>query len=213
MNDPTRPAPDARLPIRSDLRIIADMIEPGTRVLDIGCGDGALLDFLVHEKNIDGRGIELSQAGVNACVTHGLSVIQGDADTDLSDYPDQAFDYAVLSQTLQATRDPRELLIQLVRIARHAVVSFPNYGHWRMRWSLAWYGRMPAVGDDDAMWYDTPNIHLCTIRDFVELCRVLDLKVERAVSLSRTGSSWEISRIGAAANLLGQQGIFRLTRN
>lgn len=207
MNDQTN------LPIRSDLRIIADMIDSGSRVLDIGCGDGALLDFLVHEKNIDGRGIELSQAGVNACVTQGLSVIQGDADTDLSDYPDQAFDYAVLSQTLQATRDPRELLIQLVRIARHAVVSFPNFGHWRMRWSLSWYGRMPAIGDDASMWYDTPNIHLCTIRDFVELCRALDLKVERAVSLSRTGSSWEISRIGAAANLLGQQGIFRLTRN
>lgn len=213
MNDRASPAPGAGLPIRSDLRIIADMIEPGTRVLDIGCGDGALLDFLVHEKNVDGRGIELSQAGVNACVTQGLSVIQGDADTDLADYPDQGFDYAVLSQTLQATRDPRELLIQLVRIARHAVVSFTNFGHWRMRWSLTWRGRMPAIGDDGSMWYDTPNIHLCTIRDFMELCRALDLKVERAVSLSRTGSSWDISRIGAVANLLSQQGIFRLTRN
>ena len=213
MNDPIGQSPGGGLPIRSDLRIIADMIEPGSRVLDIGCGDGALLDFLVHEKNVDGRGIELSQTGVNACVTHGLSVIQGDADTDLSNYPDQAFDYAVLSQTLQATRDPRELLYQLVRIARRTVVSFTNFGHWRMRWSLTWFGRMPAIGDDGTMWYDTPNIHLCTIRDFVELCRTLDLEVERAVSLSRTGSSWEISRIGAAANLLGQQGIFCLTRN
>ena len=110
MNAPIGQSPGGGLPIRSDLRIIADMIEPGSRVLDIGCGDGALLDFLVHEKIVDGRGIELSQTGVNACVTHGLSVIQGDADTDLSNYPDQAFDYAVLSQTLQATHDPRELL-------------------------------------------------------------------------------------------------------
>ncbi len=210
MTDPKGNGPGP--PIRRDLRIIADMIEPGTRVLDIGCGDGELLDYLVHDKGVDGRGIELSQEGVNACVTNGLSVIQGNADTDLSDYPALAFDYAVLSQTLQATRDPRELLIQLVRIARSAIVSFTNYGHWRVRWSLMWNGRMPAIGEDGGNWYDTPNIHLCTIRDFMELCGSLDLEVEHAVSLSRTGVSWEINRIGALANLRGQQGIFRLTR-
>ena len=139
--------------IRRDLQIIADMISHGSRVLDVGCGDGALLDFLVHRKGVDGRGIELSQAGVNACVAHGLSVIQGDADTDLAHYPDDAFDYVVLTQTLQATRNPREVLSHLVRIGRHAVVSFTNFGHWRFRLSLLLHGRMPVAGDTGCHWY------------------------------------------------------------
>ena len=203
---------EQRQPIRTDLLLIADMIESGTRVLDIGCGDGALLDHLVKFKEVDGRGIELSQAGVNACVRQGLSVIQGDADTDLVDYPPMAFDYAVLSETLQATRAPDELLRQLVRIARHAIVSFTNFGHWRIRLSLLMKGRMPAIGQGEN-WYDTPNIHLCTMRDFAELCDDLDLRVERAVSLSDDGVSREIRRIGLAANLRGEQGIFLLAHN
>ena len=203
---------ERRQPIRKDLLLIADMIESGTRVLDIGCGDGALLDHLVHVKEVDGRGIELSQTGVNACVRQGLSVIQGDADSDLVDYPPMAFDYAVLSETLQATRAPDELLRQLVRIARHAIVSFTNFGHWRIRLSLLMNGRMPAIGQGEN-WYDTPNIHLCTMRDFAELCDDLDLRVERAVSLSDDGVSREIRRIGLAANLRGEQGIFLLAHN
>ena len=202
---------------RRDLEIIAGMISEGARVLDIGCGDGALLDYLVHRKAVDGRGIELSQAGVNACVAHGLSVIQGDADTDLAHYPDDAFDYVVLTRTLQATRNPRDVVSHLVRIGRHAVVSFTNFGHWRMRWSLTWLrlmaaGRMPVVGDDGHSWHDTPNIHLCTIRDFSLMCDDLGLKVQRALSLSRAGAARELNSAGAAANIRGEEAIFLLTR-
>lgn len=212
MNGPGAEAPSGIRPIRRDLQIIADMIEPRTRVLDVGCGDGALLDYLVHVKEVDGRGMELSQLGVNACVSHGLSVIQGDADTDLADYPPQSFDYVVLSQTLQATRDPRSLLEQLVRIGRYAVISFTNFGHWRVRCRFLLLGRMPVIGDTDGHWYDTPNIHLCTIRDFAELCRELELTVARAISLQRHGGTRELNSTGFAANLSGYQGIFLLTR-
>ena len=197
---------------RRDLEIIAGMIADGSRALDIGCGDGALLDYLVHRKNVDARGIELSQAGVNSCVAHGLSVIQGDADTDLAYYPDHAFDYVVLTRTLQATRNPRDVVSQLVRIGHHAIVSFTNFGHWRVRLRLLKEGRTPVVGDDGYAWHDTPNIHLCTIRDFSLMCEDLGLTVRRAISLSRSGEGRELKSAGAAANLRGEEAIFLLTR-
>ncbi len=199
-------------PIRRDLQIIAQMIAPESRVLDVGCGDGALLDHLVHEKGVDGRGIELSQAGVNACVAHGLSVIQGDADTDLDHYPDDAFDYVVLTKTLQATRNPHDVVANLVRIGKRAVVSFTNFGHLRYRLTLMFGGEMPTVEDDGMRWYDTPNIHLCTIRDFTVLADELNLKVERALSLSRSGNARELTSIGAWANLRGEEAIFLLAK-
>ena len=174
-------------PIRVDLQIVADMVESGARVLDVGCGDGALLDWLVHHKDVDGRGMELSQAGVNACVTRGLSVVQGDADQDLRIYPADAFDYVILSQTLQATRDPRGVLIELKRIAPRAIVSFPNFAYWRVRWQLLTRGRMPVTKGLPDSWYDTANIHHCTIRDFVLLCDELGIDIERGMSVQRGG--------------------------
>ena len=152
---------------RVDLLLVADMVEANSRVLDVGCGDGALLRLLAEEKGVDARGIELSQRGVNDCVAKGLSVIQGDADTDLADYPDDAFDYVILSQTLQATRQPRKVLEHMLRIGRHAIVSFPNFGHWRIRAQVAFGGHMPLTRNLSYSWYDTPNIHFCTIQDFI----------------------------------------------
>jgi methionine biosynthesis protein MetW len=196
--------------LRQDLRLIAEMIEPASRVLDIGCGDGALLAYLARQKSVDGRGIELSQSGVNACVGHGLSVIQGDADRDLQAYPNAAFDVVVLSQTLQATRQPRKVIEELVRIGRRAIVSFPNFGFWRIRLSLLLTGRMPVSHCLVYPWYETPNIHLCTIRDFIALCDEISVRVDRSVTLDRHGQPYSLDPRGSLANLLAEQGVFVL---
>jgi methionine biosynthesis protein MetW len=206
------PGETAPTAIRGDLRLVASMIEPGSRVLDVGCGDGELLAYLVHHMAVDGRGMELSQSGVNSCVRQGLPVIQGDADHDLDDYPSGAFDYVVLSQTLPATRNPRRIVEALVRIGRRAIVSFPNFGHWRIRFDLLLRGRMPMTHLLAQPWYETPNIHLCTIRDFLVLCQEDGIRVERSVTLDRWGRPFSLNPRGALANLLAEQGLFLLSR-
>ena len=197
---------------RLDFLLVTDMVEAGSRVLDVGCGDGSLLALLRDRKGVDGRGIEISREGVNACLAKGLPVIQGDADTDLADYPDDAFDYVILSPTIQATRQPKEVLEHLLRIGRRAIVSFPNFGHWSVRLDLALRGRMPVTNNMPYSWYDTPNIHFCTIRDFVELCREVGAQMEKGVALNAGGQPMRVTLPWWVWNLLGDQAVFLLKR-
>lgn len=198
--------------LRPDLRAIAELVRPGSSLLDIGCGEGDLLSWLLEYKNVSGRGIELRQGGVNRSIARGLSVIQGDADTDLQYYPDQAYDYAVLSQTLQTLRQPHEVLKQMVRIARHGIVSVPNFGHWKNRLYLALMGRMPVTKTLSHQWYDTPNIHFCTITDFVNLCEAMQIHIEKKLYVTHQGMSNYFNNKGLFANVFGEQGIFVITR-
>lgn len=197
---------------RVDLVVVAEMVPHGARVLDVGAGDGELLEMLTRTRGCDARGIELSREGVNASVARGLSVVQGDADVDLAHYPDDAFDYVILSQTLQATRRPRWVVEQMLRIGRHAIVSFPNFGHWRSRIDLLLHGRMPVTENMPISWYETPNIHFCTIRDFVELADLLGARMEKAVALDSSGHRVRFNLPWWVWNLLGEQAVFLLTR-
>ncbi len=196
--------------LRPDLAVIASLIEPNSRVLDIGCGDGALLKWLRDEKQVDGRGIEIDAGLVNRAITQGIPVIQGDVDADLPHYPEASYDYVILSQTLQAMRDPKAALTDLVRIGKKAVVSVPNFGHWKNRLYLALKGRMPVTKTLSYQWYDTPNIHFCTIADFVEFCAELNITIEDRVMVDAAGHKAKFSGSAITANLFGEQGVFLL---
>jgi methionine biosynthesis protein MetW len=198
--------------LRQDLRLIADLIEPDTRVLDVGCGEGALLAHLARTKRVDARGIELSQAGVHDCVSQGLAVVQGDADTDLAIYPDASFDYVILSQTIQAMRRPRQVLENMLRIGRYGIVSFTNYAHWRARWHLL-RGRMPMARCVPEPWYCTSYIHPCTLEDFERLCAEIGVRIEQRTCLATNGAPSRLASSRWLDNLLSEQALFVLSRS
>lgn len=198
--------------MRVDQRLIAEMIAPRARVLDVGSGDGTLIDYLYRTRSCDARGIEIDMQNVTQSVAHGLPVMHGDADHDLADYPDDTFDYVVLQRTLQAVERPREVLRQMLRIGRHAIVSFPNFGHWRLRLQLLTTGRMPMTPVWNTPWYSTPNIHPCTIQDFLLLCEEEGYVVQQWLAIDEDGARAPWRRSIRLANLFGEQAMFLLKR-
>jgi methionine biosynthesis protein MetW len=197
---------------REDFREILRLVRPGSRVLDVGCGEGELLELLAREKGVDGQGLEISPAGVSACLARGLAVVQGDADHDLDHFPTNAFDYAVLSNSLQQMRNPRHALAELLRIAERAVVSFPNFGHWRVRLALVTTGRMPETKALAQPWWSTPNIHLCTLRDFTALCDDLDLRIDACAALIDGRPARPVNPARAIENWRAESALFLLSR-
>ena len=191
---------------RIDLRLICEMVERGSSVLDLGCGDGELMELLIRERQVTARGVEISEEGVYRCIARGLSVHHGDLDEGLEDYPDEAFDYVILSQTLQAVRKPRLVLQEMLRVGRLGIVTFPNFAYWRSRLDLGLRGRMPVTDDLPYEWYDTPNIHLTTIKDFLRLCSQERISVEQVIYLSGD------HRVGLLPNLRARTALFAVKK-
>jgi len=198
--------------VREDFGEILRLVTPGSRVLDVGCEDGELLELLTREKGVDAQGLEISPENVAACLAKGLAVVQGDGDRDLDYFPSRSFDYAILSKTLQQMREPRRVLSELLRIAEQAIVSVPNFAHWRMRLSLMTRGRMPETRALPDPWWATPNIHLCTLKDFTDLCRDLGLRIDAGVALSQGKPPRRMDPGGALENWRAESALFLLSR-
>lgn len=187
---------------RGDYAIIGEIVKPGARVLDLGCGEAELLAWLVDNKQVEARGVEISASKVRKAISRGVSAYQGDIDEGLADYPDQAFDYVILSQTLQETRAPVKVLREMLRVGKQAIVAFPNFGHWRVRLSMLFSGQAPRTPLFPYKWYESPNIHFLTVKDFEELANEQGFQIERRYFLS--GSS----RISALPNLMAEVAVF-----
>ena len=194
--------------LRKDLNLIANLIDDNSKIIDIGCGDGELLDFLNKNKNAKIQGLEIDQKKVNKCVAKGLSVIQGDADKDLSLYPEKSFEYVILSQTIQATLEPKKILYELTRIGEKVIVSIPNFGFWKVRLDLLFKGKMPITRKLNSTWFDTDNIHLCTILDFLELCDQLNLTVKQTVTITSKKQKKFSGKPSIKENIFAEEAIF-----
>ena len=196
------------LKMKKEFKVIADLLPNDSRVLDVGCGDGSLMSFLEKEKNIKVRGLELNQDKVQQCIRKGLPVIQGNAETELHQFPNQSFDYVVLSQTLQAFYDPEKVLKELLRIGKSVIISIPNFGYWKVRFSLLFFGKMPVTKTLPNSWYNTPNLHMCTIKDFFHFCIEKKIKIQKAVGLNEDKTS-EIKQSNLELkNFFSKLGIF-----
>ena len=197
--------------MKNEFKIIANLLPPQSRVLDVGCGDGTLIEALIKEKSIDARGVELEEENVKECIAKGLSVIEGDAETELSQFPDKAFDFVVLSQTLQAFYRPENVLEQLLRIGDRVIISIPNFGYWQIRASLLFFGNMPVTKSLPYTWYNTPNLHMCSIKDFYQFCEKKKIKIDRVIGVNGEKIS-SIYRINLELkNLLSEVGIFLIS--
>ena len=198
--------------MKSEYKIIADIIKDNTRVLDVGCDDGSLMEFLKKEKNVDIRGIEISKEKVQTCISKGLTVIEGDAEFDLKQFPDKSFDYVVLGQTLQAFINPEIVIKELLRVGNKAIVTIPNFGHWKVRLNLLFKGTMPVTKILPNEWYNTPNIHMCTIKDFFKFSKTINFKIFKSLALMNKNVSTINSTNLPFKNLFCELGIFLIEK-
>ena len=197
--------------MKKEFKVIADLLPNNTRVLDVGCGDGSLMNLLVKEKNIEVRGLELEKQNVQECIYKGLPVIQGNAETELHQFPDQSFDYVILSQTLQAFYNPDQVLKELLRIGKSVIVSIPNFGYWRVRTSLLFFGKMPITKSLPNFWYNTPNLHMCSIKDLFNFCENKNIKINKVIGVNEDKTS-EIKKSNLEIkNFFSKLGIFLIS--
>ena len=196
--------------MKKEFKVIADLLPNNVRVLDVGCGDGSLMSLLIKEKKIEARGLELVEENVKRCIYKGLSVIEGDAETELHQFPNQSFDFVILSQTLQAFYNPEKVLKDLLRVGKSAIVSIPNFGYWKVRTSLLFFGKMPVTKTLPNSWHDTPNLHMCTIKDLFNFCFEKNIKINKIIGLNEKRTS-EIKKSNLEIkNLFSKIGIFWL---
>jgi len=198
--------------MKNEFKVIADLIEKNTRVLDVGCGDGVLMEFLKDNKNIDIRGLEISKNKAQKCIEKGLTVIEGNAEFDLKQFPDKSFDYVVLSQTLQAFLNPELVINELLRVGKKAIVTIPNFGYWKVRLHLLLKGTMPVTEALPDQWYDTPNLHMCTIKDFVYFVKSRDIKIFKSLALNKKNTSLINNNNLEIKNLFSDLGIFLIEK-